>query len=30
MVGTNAVRSCPLSWSRNSSMSEIIFMDCFR
>jgi hypothetical protein len=26
MVGTNAVRNCPLNWSRSSSMEEIIFM----
>jgi hypothetical protein len=26
MVGTKAVRSWPLSWSRKSSMEEMIFM----
>ncbi len=26
MVGTNAVRNWPRSWSRNSSMHEMIFM----
>jgi hypothetical protein len=26
MVGTKAVRSCPRSWSRSSSMVEMIFM----